>query len=94
MIADEELRLQIATMARLKEGAKQLAGEVKVIEAEVKKSMRESAVLVDELGVELVTWRTAKPSTKLDTKRLKAEQPELAREFSIEVPGSRRFLIK
>lgn len=41
-----------------------------------------------------VSWRQAKPSTTLDTKRLKSDHPELYDSYLKEKPGSRRFLIQ
>lgn len=40
-----------------------------------------------------VSWRKSKSSTLLDTKRIKAERPDLFNEFSMTRPGTRRFLI-
>ena len=41
-----------------------------------------------------ISWRQSKPSTVLDTTRLKKEQPELVQQFSKVRQGSRRFLVQ
>ncbi len=40
-----------------------------------------------------VTYRRAKDGTTLDTKRLIADHPELARTYTVTKPGARRFLL-
>lgn len=45
-------------------------------------------------GQTLATWRAPKPSTRLDTKALKADHPDLFAQYSTETPASRRLLIK
>ncbi|MGC9386444.1 MAG: YqaJ viral recombinase family protein [Hydrogenovibrio sp.] len=41
-----------------------------------------------------VSWRKSKPSILLDTKRIKAERPELFKEYTMTRPGNRRFLVQ
>jgi putative phage-type endonuclease len=45
-------------------------------------------------GIVVATWKQAKPSMVFDVKAFKAAHPELVREFEVEKPGSRRFLLK
>lgn len=45
-------------------------------------------------GQTIATWKAPKPSEKFDTKAFSAVHPELAREFTLPVQGSRRFLLK
>ncbi len=42
----------------------------------------------------LLTWKSAKPTNRLDTNALKEEHPDIFKEFTVEKEGSRRFLIK
>ena len=45
-------------------------------------------------GQTLATWKAPKPSMKFDDKAFKAAYPDMASEFSKEVQGARRFLLK
>ena len=45
-------------------------------------------------GQTLATWKAPKPSMKFDDKAFKAAHPEMVSEFSREVQGARRFLLK
>lgn len=41
-----------------------------------------------------LSWKQAKPTTRLDTKALRAAHPDLVAAFEREVPGSRRFVVR
>ena len=45
-------------------------------------------------GQTLATWKSAKDSERFDTKAFRAAHPELAREYTTTVTGSRRFILK
>jgi putative phage-type endonuclease len=45
-------------------------------------------------GKTIATWKCAKSSSRIDTKALAKAHPEIAANFSSEVVGSRRFLLK
>lgn len=45
-------------------------------------------------GKTLATWKCSKSSQRIDTKALAAAHPEIAKEFTCSVLGSRRFLLK
>jgi len=40
-----------------------------------------------------VSWKKAKDSVRIDTKRLQAEQPALVSAYEVTRPGSRRFTV-
>jgi hypothetical protein len=42
----------------------------------------------------LATWKNAKTSEKFDSKLFQTAMPEIYEKFVVNVPGSRRFLIK
>lgn len=68
--------------------------EISRHEAIIQAAMGDAAALVSETGQTLVTWKTSKPSEVIDTKRLMAEQPELAAGYLKTREGSRRFIVK
>lgn len=88
-------------------GTLELVGELKNVHCELEKySQRESdlkqAIMqtmqdAEELRFEeqvLATWKTPKPTKRLDTKRLTQAYPEIAKEFEVVSPNTRRFVFK
>jgi len=64
---------------------------------ELKQSLMQTMQDAEELtfqGKPLVSWKTPKPSKKIDTKRLGLEMPDLAAKYQIEIANSRRFVLK
>ena len=45
-------------------------------------------------GQTLATWKAPKPSNKFDAKAFTAAHPDLAKEFTFQTQGARRFLLK
>ncbi len=45
-------------------------------------------------GVTLATWKASKDTVKFDDKAFCKENPDLAAKYTVEKPGSRRFLLK
>ena len=72
---------------------KALQEEADVIKHNFKKIMKD-AEAVTYFGTVLATWKATKPMRRLDTKRLKAEAPEVYEQFLGEAKSYRRFLIK
>ncbi len=63
------------------------------LESELKRSMEEHDTLT--YGGEVVaTWKTAQGAKRFDAKQLKAEKPELHKQYSYQSAPSRRFLLK
>jgi len=45
-------------------------------------------------GIEVVTWKSSKPTFRLDVEMLTADHPDLVEKYSREQPGTRRMLTK
>ena len=45
-------------------------------------------------GQTLATWKAPKPSSKFDAKAFTAAHPDLAKDYTIQTQGARRFLLK
>lgn len=67
--------------------------QISQIKQTIMNLMQDAEVLNFE-GHPLATWKTPKPTTRLDTKRLENEQPELFAQYQYTSPSSRRLLIK
>lgn len=57
-------------------------------------SALEDASSLNYHGQTIATWKTPKPSFRLDSKRLAQEHPELIDQYQVPIQNSRRLLIK
>jgi putative phage-type endonuclease len=67
--------------------------EVSVIKQNIMTQMGEAETLTYQ-GKVLATWKSPKPSFRLDSKRLEHDLPEIANTYKIPVQNSRRLVIK
>jgi len=81
-------------LVRVKHEMKQLEEMEEILKTNLQKYMGEADTLGTFDGKVLATWKSSKPTTKFNTELFKAAMPEVYKQFMVEVPGSRRFLIK
>jgi putative phage-type endonuclease len=67
--------------------------EVSAIKQNIMAQMQDAETLTYQ-GQVLATWKSPKPSTRIDSKRLEKEHPEIVQAYQIEVANSRRLIIK
>ena len=72
---------------------KQQEEDVDEIKQKIMGQMQDAEVLTYQ-GQKLVSWKTPKPSFRLDSKELSKSYPELAKQFQIPIQNSRRFVLK
>jgi len=80
-------------LREIKDAAAELDAEAERCESLVKMEMRDADTATID-GVPAVTWKQAKPARVFDAKAFREARPEIAREYEVEKPGSRRFLLK
>lgn len=80
-------------LVELSEKIKSLKEEEEVIKDNLKMVMK-GAQEITYFGSVLATWKHTKPVQRLDTKRLKAEAPDVYQQFLGEAKSNRRFLLK
>jgi len=81
-------------LVRVKHELKQLEEQEEILKTQLQKYMGECDTLGTFDGKVLATWKSSKPTTKFNTELFKTAMPEVYKQFQVEVPGSRRFLIK
>jgi hypothetical protein len=96
--ADEQLLASCAELKEIKEELSALDNRKKEIEERIKMAIGDAEALVvpgsNKAKPEvLASWKTAKDSTKFNEKQFAMDNPELHAQYTIQVPGSRRFLI-
>ena len=72
--------------------AERLKAEEDRLKQQLQMAMGSCSKAVFETGC--ITWRKAKDSVTLDTKRLLAEHPEYLENYGVSKPGSRRFVVQ
>jgi putative phage-type endonuclease len=89
----EEILQAYTELKEVKEELKALDEKKDALEEKIKLYLGD-AEAVSYGGRTLATWKAAKDSEKFDSKLFCKEHPELERQYTITVPGSRRFLLK
>jgi putative phage-type endonuclease len=93
-IADDSVRAAVDRLASLRAHIKVLERDAETEEKHVLEALGENSTLIADTGEILATWKQAKPSRTFDRSRMEAEHPELAAQYVVEKPASRRFLLK
>jgi hypothetical protein len=81
-------------LSYIKSELKRLETQEETIKTHIQKYMGTHDSLSTFDGKVLATWKSAKPSIKFNAELFKTSMPDIYKQFEVEVPGSRRFLIK
>lgn len=91
--ATEEMYQAYLALKSVKEELKELEERKDALEETLKLCFGD-AELISCAGKTIATWKAAKDSEKFDSKLFCTEHPEFVQQYTIVVPGSRRFLLK
>lgn len=94
VVISPEIAAALGQLRQVREDLKRIEGDKETLEVAIKAFMGENEVLTDNGMTPLVTWKQAKGAERIDSKRLKAEQPSLAAQYTNTGEPTRRFLIK
>jgi len=92
--ASQAVELACNNLALVKSQIKQLEAQEEALQTLITGYMQDAATLSTIDGKVLATWKTAKTSEKFDAKLFQSSMPDIYQKFMVNVPGSRRFLIK
>ena len=92
--ASQAVELACTNLALVKQQIKQLEAQEEALQTLVTGYMQDAATLTSLDGKVLATWKTAKSSEKFDSKLFQSSMPDVYQKFMVNVPGSRRFLVK
>lgn len=81
-------------LAELRQQSRDIDADAEALEVAIKTCMGSADTLVGPGGRVLATWRQRAASARLDTKRLKAEAPEVYERFAVTGEATRTFLLK
>jgi predicted phage-related endonuclease len=82
------------TLALIKSEIKSLEAREEAYQTLIQGYMQDKALLTAVDGQILATWKNAKSSKRFSASLFASAMPDIYRQFEIETPGSRRFLVK
>lgn len=81
-------------LSELKKQVKTLTEEIDHHEDQLKTAMGAAGQLVTADGQPLATWKASADASSFDSKRFKADHPQIYDQYTVVRPGARRFLLK
>jgi len=94
MVASQALETAIQQLKQIKGQIKVYEEQSDILETAIRGAMQNYGDIVSVSGETLVTWRSAKVSKRFSSDLFKQSMPEVYEQFVVEMPGSRRFLVK
>lgn len=92
--ASQEIERVALRLKQVKAGIKGLEEEEERLLIAIQQVMADYSEMQTVDGTVLATWKAAKSSKKFDPKLFQSAMPDIYQQFVVEVPGSRRFLVK
>lgn len=92
--ATAQIENAVASLKALKAKQKEIDDYAEDLEVKIRNLMGEASEIRNMAGDTLVTWKNSKSSQRFNADLFKSAMPDVYKEFVIEMPGSRRFLIK
>ena len=93
-MASQSVEEAVKVLAHIKAQKKALEAQEDQYQTLIQGYMGDKAVLSAFDGNVLATWKNAKPSKKFSSTLFQQAMPDIYNQFVVEVPGSRRFLVK
>lgn len=94
MVASQALETAIQQLKQIKGQIKAYEEQSDILETAIRGTMQNYGDIVSVSGETLVTWRSSKASKRFSSDLFKQSMPEVYEQFVVEMPGSRRFLVK
>lgn len=92
--ASEQVAAAAHRLAQVRAQAKAMESEVERLEDFITFNMGAAGQLVAPDGQTLATWKASADTEAFDTKRFKADHPQIYSQYTIARAGARRFLLK
>lgn len=94
LVADSETVELVADLKDAVKKRKAAQESEDAAKAQIQRRMGSAERLLSPEGKLLATWKSSAPSSSVDVKALQVGAPEIAKEYTVKRPGSRRFLVK
>lgn len=93
-VASNQALLNIEELIQTKLAIKNLTENAERIELLIKQEIKGAELLTTIDGKVLATWKQSKAAERIDSKRLKAEKPEIFSQYLQDTKPTRRFILK
>ena len=90
---NEEIFVAYQELKEVRDELSAIEEKKSALEEKIKMGFGDAEAISYE-GQTLATWKAPKPSSKFDAKAFTAAHPDLAKEFTFQTQGARRFLLK
>lgn len=94
IVATGDIETHYASLKQLRADLKTMEASKEAIEVVIKSFMAENDTLINENGGTLCTWKARKGAERVDTKALKADEPDVYERFIKVGEATRTFLVK
>lgn len=84
----------VQQLKSIKQNIKTLEEQEEQAQLMLQNYMQSKSEIVTPFGEVLVSWKSSKSTKSFDAKRFQAENPNFVDLYTVEKPGSRRFLVK
>jgi predicted phage-related endonuclease len=92
--ATQTIEQAVDYLRQAKSQIKALEQKAEVVELQIRNLMADKAEIRGVDGTTLVTWKSAASSKRFSVDAFKTAMPDVYSKFIVEMPGSRRFLVK
>lgn len=92
--ATQTIEQAVEYLRQAKSQIKTLEQKAEVVELQIRNLMADKAEIRGVDGTTLVTWKSAASSKRFSVDAFKTAMPDVYSKFIVEMPGSRRFLVK
>lgn len=93
-IASPVARERVVRLSELKRAVKTINEEIETHEDRLKADMGAAGQLLSADGQPLATWKASADVSSFDTKRFRADHPQIYDQYTVYRPGARRLLLK
>lgn len=92
--ADADIAETARKLAELKAIIDNKQDEADALQAKIQAFLGDNGDTLTINGITVATWKSSKPSVRLDGAALKKEMPDIWNEFAKETTGAKRFILK
>lgn len=92
--ATQTIEQAVEYLRQTKGQIKTLEQKAEVVELQIRNLMADKAEIRSVDGTTLVTWKSAASSKRFSVDAFKTAMPDVYSKFIVDMPGSRRFLVK
>jgi predicted phage-related endonuclease len=94
VVTTAQVEKAVYALKEIKEQIKTLESQEDALQTALQNYIAGNSELVTPYGETLVTWKSSKATKSFDKDLFKQAMPDIYKQFEVEKPGARRFLVK